>query len=297
MAYTPNNPNGQALSAASAPVVLASDQSAIPTKDIFASYTFSLTAAGNTATYDVSGLGYSYVSVDITSQGTSSLVAFATSNDNFVTSRQQVLQVSSATSTAPSISTSGTGIYAGAVYGRYFRLTVSGITAGTTAGTIVFTREPITHAALPNSISASLTAGSNVAGKFGIDQTTPGTTNAVVVGTTTAVGSTSSYFTSTASTNSTLVKASAAGLYGLEVFNTSATVAYFKLFNMSVAPTVGTSTPVKIVMVPPNGGVVMTYAVPIRLSNGLAYSMTANLAVSDTTAIAANQLVVNFDYV
>lgn len=80
---------------------------------------------------------FSWVAVHITSQGTSSTVTFQSSNDN-------VNWVSSGLTPSGTFvnSSTTTGVWYGAPVGRYFRLNVTGISAGTTAGTIEFFANP-----------------------------------------------------------------------------------------------------------------------------------------------------------
>lgn len=100
--------------------------------------------------------------------------------------------------------------------------------------------------------------------------------------------------TATASTNATLVKNSAANLGGGVVTNTSAAAVWLKIFNKNTAPVVGTDTPVLTVQIPAGGQARVTDCIPaigMRLPSGLAFSITANPAKTDTTAIAAGVIV------
>lgn len=101
---------------------------------------------------------------------------------------------------------------------------------------------------------------------------------------------------SAATTNSTSVKGSAASVGVIELSNNSATACYFKLFNSATAPVVGSSTPVMTKLLPPNTSLSITGNSPIRLSAGLGYSITRNVAVADTTSIGANEVTVSIFY-
>jgi len=180
MAYNPVNPNGQASSANSAPVVIANDQSAVPvtlsgttsqtkitdgsniasvynggstpatiagnamlSAPTSISYSYSYTASSIGTTYDVGN--YKSVSVHINTQYTTSSVTFQGSNDgtNWVAI---LLSATAANTSATSTSVAGT-IYAGSLATRYFRITVTGTyTSGTGAGTITFSSAPFTPA-------------------------------------------------------------------------------------------------------------------------------------------------------
>lgn len=82
---------------------------------------------------------YKHVSVHIASQGTSSTITFQGSNDN--TNWTSVALIPAVSTTGATVATSTTStsiIYHGGLGYRYFRLNVTGISAGTTAGTIEF---------------------------------------------------------------------------------------------------------------------------------------------------------------
>lgn len=80
---------------------------------------------------------FAWVAVHITSQGGSSTVTFQSCNDN----SSWVSSGLSPSGTFVNSSTT-TGIWYGAAVGRYFRLNVTGIASGTTAGTIEFFASP-----------------------------------------------------------------------------------------------------------------------------------------------------------
>lgn len=104
-------------------------------------------------------------------------------------------------------------------------------------------------------------------------------------------GGTVTLVNSAASTNATSLKASQGRLLGLHLANNGAAFAYFKLFNLAVAPTVGTSTPVAVVGIPPNGNVEIMSVIPQTYATGIAYAITGGAANADTTAVLANQVV------
>ncbi len=109
---------------------------------------------------------YRWVSVHITSQGTSSTVTFQGSNDgvNWVS-----VALLTSTSTAGPVVTSTTAVAGlhGPLGFRHFRLNVTGISAGTTAGVIVFHAVP---AALQGSaVSVTNTPSVTVSGTPGVN--------------------------------------------------------------------------------------------------------------------------------
>ena len=197
----------------------------------------------------------------------------------------------------------------------------------------------------------ALVAGAAIVGKVGIDQTTPGTTNLVSIGTSgtvainaalptgantigtvniaaaqtvavtqataanlnaTIVQATAANLNATvtpvtpiplnlnsaATTNATSVKATAGTLYTLAVSNSGAAAAFLKLYNLAVAPTVGTSVPVLTIPVPLSGVVSLTLGeTGHRFATGIALAITNLVADSDTTAVAAAQVKVALDYI
>lgn len=110
------------------------------------------------------------------------------------------------------------------------------------------------------------------------------------------VGLTQFRLVSAATTNATVVKASQGNLYNIEVFNNGVAACYIKFYNTASAPTVGTTTTTKVLMVPAGGGLIVNSVNGIQFSAGIAFSITTNLVDTDTTAIAINQVAVNLDY-
>lgn len=102
-----------------------------------------------------------------------------------------------------------------------------------------------------------------------------------------------------ASTNATSVKTTAGKLYAGVITNNSATVEYFKLFNKTSVPALGTDTPALTIPVFPNSNVFISDVVGIygmSFSAGIAYAITSNLADTDATAIAAGAFSVHLLY-
>jgi hypothetical protein len=112
-------------------------------------------------------------------------------------------------------------------------------------------------------------------------------------------GATASKTISAASVNSTLLKSSSGQIYGIQVFNLNAAARYLKLYNKATAPTVGTDTPIKVIMIPGNttgAGVVALFSTGIAFSIGIGFGLTTGITDADTGAVAANEIVVNIDY-
>lgn len=101
---------------------------------------------------------------------------------------------------------------------------------------------------------------------------------------------------SAATTNGNNIKASAGQVYAFVLANTTATVKFVKLYNKATAPTVGTDTPVETYMVPASSNLVINLVVGGAFATGIGIGITALVADSDTTAVAANDVVVDLFY-
>lgn len=147
---------------------------------------------------------------------------------------------------------------------------------------------------LNTSINSPIPANS----KVGIDQTTPGSTNAVqpIAGTT---GGATPYHLSggtTASTNSTLIASGAHTLTTLSVENSTATVEYLRVYDTGTAPACSSSTGVThVILIPANtsgAGVVLPLSVAGEAYvNGIGFCVTGGVADNDNTAAVAGILI------
>ena len=129
-------------------------------------------------------------------------------------------------------------------------------------------------------------------------QPVSGTVTATVTGgTTLPVTPTQSFVNSAATTNATSTKATAGTVWSIVASNINAAVRYLKLYNLTVAPTVGTSVPVLTIPIPA-GGVVQIDGGSngIRFGTGIAWALTTGAADSDTAAVAANEIKVTIAY-
>jgi hypothetical protein len=138
-------------------------QNAVMTSGSFLSVAFTTSTVQAVGSTDAGN--YRWVSVHITSQGGSSTVTFQTSNDNsnWVST---ALNFSTSVATLPATSTTSSGVvFQGPLQGRYFRLNVTGIASGTTAGTIVFSALPTAMNVVGGQVtqSGTWTTGSNSA--------------------------------------------------------------------------------------------------------------------------------------
>lgn len=130
----------------------------------YMSVPFTTTTVQAVGTTDVGN--YRWVSVHTNTQGTSSAIAFQGSNDGTNWVGVSLNNVANVGSNTPAASTTGANrADAGPLSLRYFRLNVTGISAGTTAGTIVFSAMPTVNQPSLSAVSQSgtWTVGSNSA--------------------------------------------------------------------------------------------------------------------------------------
>jgi len=99
---------------------------------------FSTTTAQAVASTDVSN--YRWVSVQVVNVGTGTTFTFQGSNDN--TNWVSVPMLSSTTTSLIQLSTTAAGLFSGPCNYRYFRINVTGITAGTASGVVEFFANP-----------------------------------------------------------------------------------------------------------------------------------------------------------
>lgn len=101
---------------------------------------------------------------------------------------------------------------------------------------------------------------------------------------------------SAATTNATSAKTLPAQLYGFTLCNTSAAVKFFKFYNKASAPTVGTDAVALKVLIPAGSCQHRSFLLGVNFTAGLAWAITGAQADSDTTAVAAGDVVGAFDY-
>lgn len=101
-----------------------------------------------------------------------------------------------------------------------------------------------------------------------------------------------------ATTNATNVKASAGQVYAITAFNIAATPAYLKFHNTSGTPTAGSGV-TDTFLIPGNtsgAGVVINIDKGISFATGIGITLVTGIADANTTAIAADNVVVNIYY-
>lgn len=119
-----------------------------------------------------------------------------------------------------------------------------------------------------------------------------------VAATSTPANATGHFLSSAASTNATSVKTSAGSIYGLQLTNLSASVAFVKLYRKSSAPVVGTDVPDFVIRIGANSHISVDCGqLGIRMTSGIAYAITGGSADTDTTAVAAGDVRVSMHYI
>lgn len=115
-----------------------------------------------------------------------------------------------------------------------------------------------------------------------------------------AIGTIAYHLVSANTTNATNVKSSAGNLWNVQAFNNSSTIYYLKLFDKASAPNLGTDVPIKTLLIPHNSGDGAGFILPadnaFSFANGISFAITGGIADNDSSACAANAVVINFDY-
>lgn len=111
----------------------------------------------------------------------------------------------------------------------------------------------------------------------------------------TSGGLTTYHLVSAASANATVVKASAGQLFGWYIYNSNAAARKLVFHNASSTPTAGASVFFSVV-IPPTSGANVFSDIGIVFSTGIAITTVTGLADSDSTSVAANDLIVNLFY-
>lgn len=126
---------------------------------------------------------------------------------------------------------------------------------------------------------AAIAAGTNAIGDVGVQYRA------------TATGAASrSHIVAAATTNPTIVKASAGRLLGWSLANTTAAWRYVKFHNQATAPTAGAGV-VQTVGVPPNGVAQLMIEGGVGFATGIGLTIVTGSADADATAVAAGDVV------
>ena len=152
-----------------------------------------------------------------------------------------------------------------------------------------------------NNVYVHLGVGANIAGKFGIDQTTPGTSNGVTLVPSTAGGVSNYVLEPTAGDNHAVIKAGAGQVYGIHAFNNSATINYGRLYNASTGfngcnSATGLLYEFHIPASTSDAGFVVSIPVPIAFSTGISICVTSAYGQTNTTNATATAMSIDVQY-
>jgi len=94
-----------------------------------------------------------------------------------------------------------------------------------------------------------------------------------------------------------LIKAGYGQVYGYHIINSAAAARFVKFYDNATAPTVGTDTPVMTIALAAAGQATVPYGpIGAEFLLGIGIGATQLIADADTTAPAANDVVVNVIY-
>jgi hypothetical protein len=98
------------------------------------------------------------------------------------------------------------------------------------------------------------------------------------------------------STNATVAKASAGHLYGFDIYNASGATSFVKFVNKASAPTAGSETVAYTVAIPTVAQVRLMFPQGIAFATGISFFTVTGFADSNSTAVAANDLIIQVFY-
>jgi hypothetical protein len=157
---------------------------------------------------------------------------------------------------------------------------------------------PVNPTAVYNSSALTLTTGqaaplqADPAGYLKINIAQTGVTIPVYSKTNANGGPSAARLASNAANAYGNLKSSGGQLYGYEFYNTQSTVRYVHFYNLTVAPTLGTSTPIYTVAIPPTSRVALTADTGLcTFSTGIEYQITTDDATVPASAGAAGDVV------
>ncbi|MEI8251259.1 MAG: hypothetical protein WCF98_08845, partial [Synechococcus sp. ELA057] len=270
---------GQALMAASLPVAIASNQSALavnstPAAALLTTYNVAGVITINTVLATLDCSQYRSISIQCTSMGTTGVVTPEWSNDNSTWVAATILTQAGATATT----FSAAGLWVVPVQARYLRLRLS---TATTAGTTTLSIHQFDDsrqfwlATQPVSLATNtptLAAGTNLAADVGLQVRANATGAATVLP-----------CQSPATPAAGTIKASAGRLLGYELTNTSAGLRYIKLFN-ATAPTLGTTAALIEIAIPAGGRVGLEIPAGMAFATAITHTVTSGKGLTDNTS-------------
>ncbi len=98
------------------------------------------------------------------------------------------------------------------------------------------------------------------------------------------------------------LKGTPGSVYGVQLGGIGSGPAYLKLYDKATAPTCGTDTPIKRLIIPAastaalGGGSNISFPAGVAFTLGIGYCVTTGITDADTTAPAASTLLINIDW-
>ena len=192
--------------------------------------------------------------------------------------------------TSLTLAANATRLFGAAITARYVRVRVStAVVGGNVSCSGVFSQQPFSNTTFSmqqaiggnlqtTAAISSIAAGANLVGDVG--NQARATTGGIVAP--------FRLLSSAATTNATLIKASAGRLFLIIGRNNVASIRYLKFYNKASAPTVGTDVPVLTIALDASS----RFEIDLNpygqfFTTGIAFAITGALADNDTTAIAA----------
>lgn len=316
------SPLGAQLTANSVSVTLPSDQSPISTQRVATTNTFTAGALNAQLVSAVDLSEYGFWSLQISQTAFVGTLTFYGSNDglNWIGITATNLNTNGTATSFTVASGTPNSSFGSASTMRFLQVTMTAYTSGTATGTLTLFGEsagagggggssnvtvvgPLGSQVSTNGVSVTVASDQAAiavkeSGTWTVQPGNTPNTSAWLVQDVAATsgGSTPRHAISAASTNATSVKGSAGMVYGISISNTNAAARYFKLYDKSSSPTVGTDTPKSTIQIPANATVIRVYPVGMVFSSGIAYAATGAMGDSDTTAIGAGDLSMDLDY-
>ncbi len=191
---------------------------------------------------------------------------------------------------APTSSATAPGLFMVSVCARGFRVRTTAYTSGTVTANVALSQLPASPMGMGGSVAVAsapaIAAGTNTIGGVRLVADA-------------GQGAASHFLRlSTADTNLATIKASAGNLSALSVSNAHATnAAFVKLYNKASNPVLASDTPVRIHRIPPGATVDLSCGpFGTRFATGIALAITGAVGFTDTTAVGANDIIVNASY-
>lgn len=196
---------------------------------------------------------------------------------------------------ANGLNTTGTGIASAQAVGQFDDVSPTAITENQ-FGNLRMSANRNLYGTIRDAAGNERGANVSAAGALSVDGsavTQPSSPVASATG-----GATPSGGIAAATNNSTNLKGSAGTVYGVQTSNINGSTAYWlKLYDKATAPTCGTDTPVKRVLIPPsNSGNNMTFPVGIAFSLGIGYCVVTGIADNDNTSVPAATIAFSVDW-